>query len=99
MPKTRLPSAEARMNQQWLATIDKYKRLANISAYGDLGPKIGRCRATAVNRINAPGAFTLEELRRIVRSLRIPPEEFLPAVYDGWKQGEHKGNMKEEPHG
>lgn len=85
MPKTRLPSAEARMDQQWLATIDKYKRLANISAYGDLGPKIKRSRATAFNRIRVPGTFTLEELRLIVRSLRIPPEDFLPAVYDGWK--------------
>lgn len=85
MPKVRELSAEARMDRQWLAAIDKYKRMANINAYGDLGPKMGRCRATAVNRINAPGTFTLGELRRIVQSLHIPPEEFLPALYDGWK--------------
>lgn len=85
MPKTRLPSAEARMDQQWLATIDKYKRLANISTYGDLGPKIRRSKATAAKRIREPGTFTLEELRLILRNLCIPPEDFLPAVYDGWK--------------
>ncbi len=85
MPRVRTPTAEARMNQQLLAVVDKYKRLSNITAYGDLGPKMGRCKATAVNRINAPGTFTLDELRRIVRFLHIPPEEFLPALYEGWK--------------
>ncbi|RKJ41555.1 hypothetical protein D7Y09_16105 [bacterium 1XD42-1] len=83
MPKTRLLTPEARMNEQLLATIDKYKRIARITRYGDLGPRIGKCAATANNRIKSPGTFTLDELRKLVRSLHIPPEDLLPAIYEG----------------
>ena len=82
MPKTRLLTPEARMNEQLLATIDKYKRIARITRYGDLGPRIGKCAATANNRIKSPGTFTLDELRKLVRSLHIPPEDLLPAIYE-----------------
>lgn len=70
------------MNQQLLATIDKYKRLANVKRYGDLGPRMGRCAKTATTRIRNPGTFTLDELRRLVRSLHIPPEDLLLAFYE-----------------
>ncbi|MCI8956915.1 MAG: hypothetical protein HFG29_08005 [Eubacterium sp.] len=83
MPKTRLLTPEARMNEQLLATIDKYKRIARITRYGDLGPRIGKCAATANNRIKSSGTFTLDELRKLVRSLHIPPEDLLPAIYEG----------------
>ena len=82
MPKTRLLTPEARMNEQLLATIDKYKSIARITRYGDLGPRIGKCAATANNRIKSPGTFTLDELRKLVRSLHIPPEDLLPAIYE-----------------
>lgn len=82
MPKTRLLTPDARMNEQLLATIDKYKRLARITQYGDLGPRIGKCATTARSRIKSPGTFTLDELRKLVRSLHIPPEDLLPAIYE-----------------
>lgn len=82
MPKVRTLTAEARMDQQLLAAIDKYKRLANVTRYGDLGPRMGRCATTAHQRIRNPGTFTLDELRRLVRSLHIPPEDLLPAIYE-----------------
>lgn len=82
MPKVRTLTAEARMDQQLLATIDKYKRLAGIKRYGDLGPRMGRCATTANCRLKAPGTFTLDELRRLVRSLHIPPEDLLLAFYE-----------------
>ena len=82
MPRIKPLTAEARMNQQLLATIDKYKRLAGIQRYGDLGPRMGRCATTANQRMRNPGAFTLDELRRLVRSLHIPPEELLAAIYE-----------------
>lgn len=82
MPKVNPLTAEARMNQQLLATIDKYKRLANIKRYGDLGPRIGRSATTANCRLKAPGTFTLDELRRLVRTLHIPPEDILAAIYE-----------------
>ena len=47
MPRIKPLTAEARMDQQLLAAIDKYKRLAGIKRYGDLGPRMGRCAATA----------------------------------------------------
>lgn len=82
MPRIKPLTAEARMDQQLLATIDKYKRLAGIKRYGDLGTRIGRCATTANCRLKAPGTFTLEELRRLIQTLRIPPEDLLPALYD-----------------
>lgn len=82
MPRINPLTAEARMDQQLLATIDKYKRLAGIKRYGDLGVKIGKCATTANCRLKSPGTFTLEELRRLIHTLRIPPEDLLPALYD-----------------
>lgn len=82
MPRINPLTPEARMNQQLLATIDKYKRLAGIKRYGDLGPRIGRCATTANCRLKSPGTFTLDELRRLVRSLHIPPEDMLAAIYE-----------------
>lgn len=82
MPRIKPLTPEARMDQQLLATIDKYKRLAGIQRYGDLGPRMGRCAATANSRLKAPGTFTLEELRRLVRALHIPPEDLLLAFYE-----------------
>lgn len=83
MPKIRELTSGERMNQQLLATIDKYKRLAGVKTYGDLGPLMGgRCATTAVQRIHRPGKLQLDELRELVRTLRIPPEEILSAIYE-----------------
>ncbi len=81
MPRIKPLTAEARMDQQLLAAIDKYKRLAGIQRYGDLGPRMGRCAATANSRLKSPGTFTLEELR-LVHALHIPPEDLLLAFYE-----------------
>lgn len=82
MPKITPLTANARMDQHLLATIDKYKRLAGVKRYGDLGSRIGRCATTANMRMRNPGSFTLDELRRLVRSLHIPQEELISAIYE-----------------
>lgn len=82
MPRIAPLTAEARMNQQLLATIDKYMRLANITSYGELGPRIGIAETTARARIRNPSKFTFEEFRKLARVLHIPPEDMLAALYD-----------------
>lgn len=82
MPRINPLTPEDRMNQQLLAAIDKYKRLAGIKRYGDLGPRMGRSATTTHCRLKAPGTFTLNELRRLVKALHIPPEDLLAAFYE-----------------
>ncbi len=83
MPKIKPLTSGERMDVQLLATIDKYRRLAGVKTYGELGPLMGgRCATTACSRIKKPGTLQLNELRELVRTLRIPPEELLNAVYE-----------------
>ena len=82
MPRIATLTAEARMNQQLLATIDKYMRLANITSYGELGLRIGLSETTGRARKRNPSKFTCEEIRRVIRVLRIPSDELPSAFYD-----------------
>lgn len=83
MPRVRPLTSGDRMDTYFLSVIEKYMRLAGVRTYGELGPLLGISASTAVRRIHTPQEFQLKEVRMLARRLKIPPEEFVLAFYEG----------------
>lgn len=63
-----------------IGVLAKYRVMNGYVSWADAAPSFGMKPTTFYNRLKHPEKLTIGELRRIVRSLKIPLEEILPYV-------------------
>lgn len=66
-------------NRAIFAVIEKYRIIRGIKKR-DMGVVIGATYPTYLHRLQNADYFTLNDLRAIQRTLKIPPEELFPAI-------------------
>lgn len=66
-------------NRTLLAVIEKYRMISGIRM-DQMNVVIDSSPATFRRRKANPDTLTVEELRAIQRTLKIPPEELFPAI-------------------
>ena len=87
MPRLKLSDAQRaaqeaeRRKRSLLGTLNKYRMIQGFNSWELAAPAIGMSRATIFRRIREPETFTLEELHRIVRALRIPKDEISDIIF------------------
>ena len=70
-----------RRNRALLGTLNKYRMIQGFHSWELAAPALGMSEATLFRRMKNPETFTLEELHRIIKVLRIPKEEISDFVF------------------
>lgn len=87
MPRIRKTAAqmvqEERQNRErlFIGTLNKYRMAAGFLSWKLAAPYLMMSEATLFRRMKNPETFTLEELHRIIKVLRIPKEEISDFVF------------------
>lgn len=87
MPRIRKTAAqmaqEERQNRErlFIGTLNKYRMTAGFLSWKLAAPYLMMSEATLFRRMKNPETFTLEELHRIIKVLRIPKEEISDFVF------------------
>lgn len=87
MPRIRKTAAqmaqEERQNRErlFIGTLNKYRMAAGFLSWKLGAPYLMMSEATLFRRMKNPETFTLEELHRIIKVLRIPKEEISDFVF------------------
>lgn len=77
MPATKL-DAVRRNRAELVRIIRRY--CFGIGSVKDAAPLVGMSYGTLYNRLANPGQITIDELRRLINGLHIPPDEILPYI-------------------
>lgn len=78
MPRTSI-SINERYNKKITCVIKSYMYMYDVDV-PELATSAKVCKDTMYRRLQKPETFTIDELRRIVRKLRIPKDEIIPAL-------------------
>jgi len=75
-------AAEAELRKRsLLGTLNKYRMICGFNSWKLAASVIGMSPATIFRRIREPESFTIAELHRIVRALRIPKDEISDIIF------------------
>lgn len=77
-----MPRIKRTASEEFSDIIKSQIKRQGVGTYENLGKRVGTCKATTAKKINEPDSLTVDELKRYVKALKIPPEDVLAFIYE-----------------